>query len=381
MVRRTVMLLLLGLLLLPPAPAAEDIWVTSGSDAQQVYLRQPVLLWVDLYDDRSIVSKHAADWRPRGFSARFLGSRQWREQQQGKTYVVHRYQWALMPLAAGEFSLSPPPIEIRRLPGRAELGPLQAPPLQLQVNPLPSYLPAYLPVSGLSLESRLPQGEILTGAPAVWQLRIRGRGLTEGGMQRLLGEQLQAPGVRFYPPRLSLVPSGDAENPLLQELQVNIPLVAEQAGELALPALRLPHVDPASGRLAALQHPAQPLAVQSPLVLWLQRLGLGLLGIVLLLAVLVLARRIRAGWQAHGECRRALQAAADGLALRQRLRACGMDGMAPDLAAQVDAFCFAREPGETLERLREQALQKLDARGRRPWILRALRHGTEKTRP
>lgn len=306
--------LLIVLVLVPLGGQAEGIWAESGLSAEEPRVRQTVMLHVDLFDDRSIISKEAEDLEVPGLHLQFLGSTRREARIEGERYVVHRYRWEVMPLAAGDFTIQPPAIAFRQMGGATEGSPVTPPAQELQVRPLPAHLPVYLPVSRLEVRSSEVSGAEMAGRPGVWRIEIAGPGLDERGLRRVLDQQLEAAGLRFYDPSVDLIGRSE-EDRLERRLQVRIPFVARQGGDLRLPDLRLPFVEPETARLAHQVVLGPAIEVRGPLAVWGQRIGLGLLAVGLVAGVGWLGYR---QWQ-RLRCRRRMGHAETPEALRRAI--------------------------------------------------------------
>ncbi len=279
MIRPALLLgLALALVLVGPARAGL-IWAEAGLSADTRFVRQPVLLYVDLFDDLSIVEKEARPLEAPGLDFRFLGAEEREARIDGERYRVHRYRWQVIPLVAGDFTIRPPVIEYRRMGGPWEGSTVQSGEVQLAVEPLPLYLPVYLPVDRPVVERSEVTGGARVGQPGTWRLSVTAAGLETRGVARLVGESLAAPGIRFGEPEVT-DGGTPGDRPLERRVAVEIPFEPREAGTRRLPDLQLAHVDPATGRLARVTAPGPAIEVAGrwrPLVVTLAAALAGLL--------------------------------------------------------------------------------------------------------
>lgn len=359
MVRPLALFMLLALAM----QARAEIGIDAHLSSVHPWLRQEVLLSVEVLDDRSLIEQHIPDWTPPGVSVRRLGSRQERVQTAAGVRIRHRHLWAIMPLYPGPLTLQPPTIEARSSGGRRlELTP---PALHMEVRPLDALLPVDLPVGRLRIESDPLPAALPRGRPVRVQLAIFGQGLSARGIERWLAESLRDTGsLRTYPPEVRVVGMIDPASPLLQRAEVHLSFEPLTLGRVRLPELSLPYVDPADGKPKLARIALGEFTVQHPLWLalrpWLPWAG----GAALVLAIAALAaprlRRLRArrAW------RHAIEAAANPHALRRAWHA-GASAQeseaARDELALLDAACYGRKPlpAAAFQALKARLLQRI----------------------
>lgn len=342
MVRLIALFMLLALV--PPAHA--DLGIDARLSNASPWLREEVLLTVEVLDDRSIIEQIIPAWTPPGVIVRPLGSRQERLQTPKGLCIRHRHLWAVMPLYPGPLELKPPTVEARIAGGKRI--PLTPPPLRMEARAIDPLLPVDVPVSALRLTAEPLPEALPRGRPFTWSLAIEGQGLSARGIRRWLDESLRDTGtLRVYPPDVKLVDKIDPESPLLQRVEARITFEPRTSGTVRLPELVLPHVDPADGlpRLARLE--GGQITVQHPVWLAVRPWLPWAAGAVLLLA---LATGIRPRWQRLQRRRQwigSLKAADDPHALRRAWHAGASEEArqaARDELARLDAACYGRQP-------------------------------------
>jgi hypothetical protein len=158
-------------------------------------------------------------------------------------------------------------------------------PLWLNATAVPAYLPVYVPVGKIQLTMDPLPAEIALDRPVNWTFTVQGSGISMEGMSKLLAGMRGNDGLRLYPPAISIA---DNERPISasQTLRVTLPFVPLQTGKLELPEINLPYYDPASARVESVLIPATSVIVFNPLWQTAQKIALGLL---LLLGVIALA--------------------------------------------------------------------------------------------
>lgn len=330
-------------LVLPAAHA--DLGIDARLSNTSPWLREEVLLTVEVLDDRSIIEQIIRPWTPPGVVVRPLGSRQEREQTPAGPRIRHRHQWAVMPLYPGPLELQPPTVEARIAGGKRI--PLTAPALRMEARPLDPLLPVDVPVSALRLTAAPLPEAVPRGRPFTWSLAIEGQGLSARGIRRWLDESLRDTGtLRVHPPEVKLIERIAPESPLLQRVEARITFEPRESGTVHLPDLVLPHVDPADGQPRLARIAGGQIAVQHPLWLavrpWLPWVG----GALLLIALATVARPRWQRLQRQRRWTRSLQAASDVRALRRAWYAGASEEStqaARDELARLDAACYGRE--------------------------------------
>ncbi len=214
--------------------------------------------------------------------------------------TVHRLGWMLYAQSPEAVALQLPPLRLRR--GGVITHVFYPPRLQLQVLPLPDYVPVTLPVGRLSAELALPSRLLLSGRLQQLTLTARGDGVQAVDLQSL-GQQLQGDAwLRVYPFSAAPGESSAGETRLV----FTVPFMARTAGIGEFPGLRLQYFNPDKGKIeTAWVRPGIVLAL-APWFFYL--LSAALLGVVAWLA-LRLGRALRQRWRSLCAYGRALRLA------------------------------------------------------------------------
>ena len=346
--RRPQRLFLLFLLACFPVLTHAEIRVNASLSNSTPWVREEVLLTVEVVDDRSIIEQHTAPWTPSGVSLRALNPSEERIQTPEGLRILRRQHWALIPLYAGEITLQPPSIELR-LSGQGRVS-LTPDALQLKVRPLNPLLPADVPVSVLLLTLAPLPTAIPRGRPFNLNFSIQGSGLTTRGIRHWLDESLHSSSdLRIYPPEVRLVDNTDPAQPLRQQAEVRLTFEPQSSGKLQLPSITLPFVDPGTGDIQHATLPTTTITVEHPLWLALRAwLPWMLAGLAMILLMLGTWRYARPRWKSAQQRRaslKALQAANSPKILRAAWKAAAPRHLSDmeALNARLDAACYGVE--------------------------------------
>jgi hypothetical protein len=324
-----------------------DISINARIDNPSPWVREEILLTVEVVDDRSIIEQKTAPWTPSGVSLRPLNASEERVQTADGVRILRRQHWAIMPLYAGEIKLQPPSIEARVTgQGRVSLTPAAIP---LNIRPLNPLLPADVPVSTLHIKLAPPPEAVPRGRPFNLNLSIQGSGLSIRGLRHWLDESLRSTNaLRIYPPDIRLSDNSDPAQPLLQQADIRLTFESQASGELTLPSLVLPYISPQDG---SIQHASLTLGnvrIEHPLWLALRPWLPWIMGAIALIALVIGTwKYAHPRWQAAKQ-RRAwlgeLQAAESPKELRRVWRHIPPNHRTQTLTQQLDAACYGSEP-------------------------------------
>ena len=355
-------------------PGAE---VTTTVTRLNPVQRATFMVTLTLIDrDRNLIS--VALHRPHGEAivGRRIDIRQDQVETDGRRANRRVYRWAVSALQAGKVELQFARMTFNVVGSSGKDWHFTPAPRTLNVRPLPAYLPEYLPVTpGLSVTQQ-PLRPLEAGQPVDWVWTVRGRGLTEAGLQTILKQQLLgSPQLHIGRPEIRLAPKQAGPDPLAQTYSVRIPLLpapqgrADGAETARLPAIRLPFVrtgDPSAatplhyatlpGRALHWRSAGQAGGWQE----WARWLAWGLVGLVLLAVSVRIVRDLLRRWrirQAFAQARNRLRSAQDAPALLAILRqetGCATTGAMAEQApnprfmaalVELDAACYGNRYG------------------------------------
>lgn len=344
------LVLLLALCTVAPLSHAE-ISINPQIDTPNPWVREEILLTVEVSDDRSILEQKTAPWAPPGVSFRTLNASEERVQTADGIRILRRQHWAIMPLYAGELKLQPPGFEVR-VTGQGHLK-LTPDALKLNVRPLNPLLPTDVPISTLQIKGTQLPAAVQRGRPFNLNFSILGSGLSARGLRHWLDESLRSTGdLRIYPPDIRLSDGIDPAQPLLQQADIRLTFESQASGQLALPSIVLPYVNPQDGNIQHAILPASTIRIEHPLWLALRPwLPWGMSAIALIVLLISAWKYAHPRWQAARQRRawlRALQAADSPKALHQIWHQIWQHIPATPgaqaLAQQLDAACYGSEP-------------------------------------
>lgn len=245
----------------------------TAIDVPSLQVRQAATLTLEIYDDGTLQWTVPGELLAAGAHQRRLAESQREEMVEGTRYTVHRYAWALMPLREGILKVEFPLLDAFKFGTRLRY-PLAA--LKFDVAAVPAYLPVHVHIGKLQVTSEALPDEIALDRPVNWTLTVKGSGLSEAGLAKLLSSIRGNETLRFYPPLITIADNERATT-AAQTLRVTLPLVALQAGSLQLPEINLPYYDPASARIESIVIPGARIKVFNPLWLTVQKIAVGLL--------------------------------------------------------------------------------------------------------
>ncbi|MFZ5467595.1 MAG: hypothetical protein ACOZAI_10085 [Pseudomonadota bacterium] len=378
--------ILLAALLTLGAQARADLGIDAHLSNATPWLREEVLLTVEVLDDRSIVEQIIAPWTPPGVIVRPLGSRQERLQMPEGLRIRHRHLWAIMPLYPGPVEVQPPTVEARVAGGKRI--PLTPPALRMETRPLDPLLPVDVPVSPLRLTGAPLPEAVPRGRPFTWSLAIEGQGLSARGIRRWLDEALRDTGtLRVYPPEIKLRDGIDPTQPLRQRVEMRLTLEARDSGQVRLPQIRIPYIDPTDGMVRLASLPGTELRVQHPLWLALRPWLPWFAGAMMLAALAIPLQHCGRRWLARRAWLRSLREADTPSALRKAWRRGAetmVDVQTQALVQRLDAACYGNRPlGEADFRTLRQALLQAapDARRAACWQFHGARSSINPSPP
>ncbi len=250
----------------------------TAIDTAHPQVRQATTLTLDIYDDGTLQWTAPQELVAIGAHQRRLAASQHEEVIEGKRYTVHRYAWALMPLREGSVKIEFPLLEAFKFGTRLRY---PATPLRLDAAPIPAYLPVHVPIGKPQVSVAALPSEIALDRPVNWMFTVRGNGITEEGIAKLLSSIRGNESLHFYPIKIS---NGDKERATsaMQTLLVTLPFVPLRTGMLLMPEINLPYYDPVTARVESVLIPALSVEVFNPIWITVKEIAVGL---VIFLAV------------------------------------------------------------------------------------------------
>jgi hypothetical protein len=256
-------------------PNTPRVLIRSGIAPARPLLRQGATLTLDVLDDGSLQWSPLAPVAAAGMHLRELPESQREATVDGVKYTLHRHAWAATPLRDGNLVVRFPMLEATKFGVRLRYA---AAPLMFAVDPVPAYLPVHVPVGKPEIRAEPLPADIAVNRPLNWQLTVRGSGIGEEGIAKLLAAALgNSEAIRFYAPKIRV----EAATSAVQTLHVTLPFQALRSGDVALPEIAIPYYDPQNGRLERLVLPAQSIVVTNPAWQAATRIATGLAALAL----------------------------------------------------------------------------------------------------
>lgn len=288
----------------PASEAPETLHVRSAVSEHRPWQRQQVVVALEVASPEAFFTLEAETPKRAGFDITALPVTARREIIEGVEHTVRRIGWAVFPYADGAHTLSLP--AVRYVRGGRIRERLTPPPVHLQVQALPRYLPPTVPVGEVTVTAE-PLGTVLrTGRLHWWTLTVSGRGVPAASLPPLLREVADSARLQVLPAETERS-NGAAADGLHGRAVHRVPLKALSSGPLDLPTLRHQYFDPDSGRLVTRYlEPRRPWALG---LLWP-----GVLAVLVAAALVALLRRAAARLRAAVGRRRRRRDALDRLA-------------------------------------------------------------------
>ncbi len=250
----------------------------TAIDSAHPQVRQASTLTLDIYDDGTLQWAAPQELVAIGAHQRRLAESQYEELIEGKRYTIHRYAWALMPLLEGSVKIEFPLLDAFKFGTRLRY---PVPPLRLVAAPVPGYLPVHVPIGKPRVTVEALPSEIALDRPINWMFTVRGNGISEEGIVKLLSSIRGNESLRFYPIKII---NGDTQRATsaMQTWLVTLPFVPLQTGILTMPEINLPYYDPVTARVESVLIPPLSVEVFNPLWIMVKKITIGL---VILLAM------------------------------------------------------------------------------------------------
>lgn len=253
----------------PPDQAANarDSFIELSADKAEVYVQEQLILTVRLFFRGNLIRGELSEPQHPHVIIESLGRQQeFSRYRDGVRYRVVERRYALFPQRAGTLSLPPVRFEGQARDSSGSLRflrdsealfdvPVKAVPAQFSGQ-------TWLPASGLALEeSGLPPTlEVTTGENLTREIRLTAAGLPAETLPPLPGAVPD--GLRSYPEE----PERNTETTLSglnSSLAQSVALVPVEAGQMTLPAIRIPWWDTEADQERVAVIPARTLTVRS----------------------------------------------------------------------------------------------------------------------
>ena len=277
------------------------ITVSSRLGDTEVWVKQPVPISMTIETGSRHTWLETDTARESGFEIVELPRAQRTFTRNGEQRTRHRLSWMVYPQRSGAGRVQLPAVKYRR--DGVTTHRFHPPALTMRIRELPPYVPPAMAVGRLQLEASRPEQLFFVKRElAFLSLRITGGGPSGRYPSELLRQLKSSRAITFYPSQTRDDGATRAEDAVdVRVLQ--IPFAPEAAGLLALPPLRLPYFDPATGKI---ETEVYPLGKIVSLPLWLVYAGWAAVALGALALSRLAYRRLRRQWQLHRGYQRAL---------------------------------------------------------------------------
>ncbi|RUM91880.1 MAG: hypothetical protein DSZ27_05000 [Thiomicrospira sp.] len=167
-----------------------------------------------------------------------------------------------------------------------------APPASIQVRPLPSYLPAVIPLGKVSVQNAFSSQLIVKGRLYNWYLDLNGENVAVSDLPNITNQLGRDASIEWLTPNLEKQTTLTSDG-LSSKVKIDQPFRVNHFGLTHLPALRLTYFDVNTGKLEDQFTSAQTLVV---IPLWLMIVFQAVVAIIAVLIVLALGILLKASW-------------------------------------------------------------------------------------
>ncbi len=251
----------INILVTPPLDPADKaaIQLTSEVGDTSVWLNQAVPVSLIIENNSPYVLLESDVPLQSGIAIERLPIIRHTRKMDGVERTKHRLTWMLYPQTTGKLRVQLPAIEYRR--DGVTTHRFFPPEVNLEVLPLPVFVPPTLPVGRISVEMAAPVPFILLrNKLSFLTLRMKKLGPGNGGFGQVLRQFRSNRQITFHAPQ-QVSEEHDRRT-------YRIPFELNSMGLAALPSLRLQYFDPSSGKLQTETHTLGSIVVVSQWVVY-----------------------------------------------------------------------------------------------------------------
>jgi len=160
----------------------------------------------------------------------------------------HHYKtgWALFPLTSGKVKINLPPVELIR--DGVTTHRFYLAPLELNVQALPLYIPATIPVGRIELTSERTIKYLLQNNLDEYKLSLTGQNMLLTNLPDITSQITSNRSIRIYPETTNATQTNTHKG-IMSQINYTIPVKALNQGYSGLDDIRLTYFDPVSGTL------------------------------------------------------------------------------------------------------------------------------------
>jgi len=143
----------------------------------------------------------------------------------------------------------------------------------IQVESLPPYLPPYIALSDIKIDSSLSEtpswfSPFFTGRVYYWDIVLKSRNGSLQSMPEISSQISSNSQIQFLPAEI-IRETAKNHDEVVQKMSYNIPFKVKANGQIALPRIRLQYFDPVQKRLIIKQYVASEIFSLNQYVYWL----------------------------------------------------------------------------------------------------------------
>ncbi|MEM1261107.1 MAG: BatD family protein [Pseudomonadota bacterium] len=252
--------------------SGRDIFIEVTADRSSTWVQAEVVLTLRVY--RAVVVRQATLREPTFDGVEVLiqplgQDRLYSKQIDGRAYEVSERRYAIYPQESGTLNIGEFVYQGRLWQGSrlSSHRLFRSEPLSISVDPIPpppAQFPdaAWLPASDVELSERWNPDSlrVVAGEPVTRELRLTAAGLMGAQLPPL--DAGTSDGIRVYPDQPELA-TNDADDGLVATRVERYAVIAREAGDYTLPAIRMPWFDVDTGRWQVAELGTQTLQVEA----------------------------------------------------------------------------------------------------------------------
>ncbi len=218
------------------------IQIRTTSIKKSFYQREPINIYVDVFYRQKKIPSSVGELKNKDFIISDAIKTEYTITDNGITLPVDRFSWIVIPLTEGDHVLSLPMVKTggRRMYPSGNL--------DISITPLPSTLPALIPVSQQTItNNKVTKDKIWINNVYYWSLSVIGNGLNENILDKIIGRQLESDSnIRYFPRSYTQT---RIDNGSQFKIDVKIPYKLYKTGDFNFPILDVAFIDSATGIL------------------------------------------------------------------------------------------------------------------------------------
>ncbi|VAW90760.1 hypothetical protein MNBD_GAMMA22-1765 [hydrothermal vent metagenome] len=218
------------------------IQIRTTNVKKTYYQREPINIYVDVFYRQKKILSSIGELKNKDFITSESVKTEYTITRNGASIPVERFSWIITPLVEGKQILKLPMIKTggRRMYPSGNL--------KLNILPLPSTLPNFVPVSAqLISNNQITNEKLWINKVYFWTFTIIGNGLNENILEKLLSKQLKTNfNIRYFPRTYKKERTADGTQ---YKIDVKIPFKLYKTERYQLPVIDIPYIDIVTGLL------------------------------------------------------------------------------------------------------------------------------------